>query len=137
VGDTLKITDLRKIMELMYPDFKGEDGDNLWHAHPMTAAGMVLLSAAFLASTDRQKLVTFTRYSWQFISAIAFNMENNRLWFNGTYDDSTWFRSNGDMDRERFWDHVEIACGTLWASESDTGSSIDSCKIYWDERGFL
>ncbi|HYX49831.1 MAG TPA: hypothetical protein VE843_08820 [Ktedonobacteraceae bacterium] len=122
------------MMILMYPDVEDTDSDDPCDMHPMTAVGTVLLSAAFLGSINRKKLVTFTGYSSLFISAINLNMANNRLWVSEKYDHSTWLLSSGNIERERFWDHIDIACGYVWTSEADIEYFVDTCKIYWQER---
>jgi len=102
--------------------------------HPMTAVGIVLLCAAYRRSTDIDELAQLTGYSIDFVLAIAFNMENNKLWVNGEYSSPKWWLGNGCIDGEEFWQHIDAACGDLWFPEGDTSVSADPCEIYWNER---
>jgi len=86
------------------------------------------------SSPEPRELRRFTGYSREFISAIGLNMQNNKWWIEGQYDTSTWLSAEGTIDPRRFWDHIEVACGSLWMPNRATKFSIDSCKIYWDER---
>jgi hypothetical protein len=121
-------------MREMFPDV---DDENHRYEHPMTAVGIVLLSAAFLESIDTRRLATFTGFSRAFISAIALNMANNRLWTAARYDCSDWLVFCEVIDKDQLWDHIEIACGDMWMPEVDTEISANPCKLYWDERGGL
>ena len=89
------VADLRPIMQVMFPAVEDERDDNEKYEHPMTAVGLVLLSAAIISTTEATKLVLFTGYSRPFISAITFNMQNNQLWVGGRYDASTWLSLDG------------------------------------------
>jgi hypothetical protein len=102
--------------------------------HPMTAAGIVLLCAAFRMSTDIDELAELTGYSIDFVLAIAFNMENNKLWVNGEYSSPQWWLGDGCIDEEEFWQHIDAACGDLWFPEGDSRVSAHPCEIYWNER---
>ena len=124
-------------MHVMYPGVEDERDDKGSYEHPMTAVGIVLLSAALLGTIDARELMAFTRYSRQFVSAIALNMLNNRLWADGGYDHSSWLLEDGTMEEEELWEHIEIACGMLWMPKADTGVSAEPCDLYWDERGGL
>jgi hypothetical protein len=117
----------------MYPDIEDGREENDGFEHPMTAVGVVLLSAVLLDTTEMLKLAAFTGYSHQFISAISWNMQNNNLWTDGKYRVSDWSGANG-VDPEQFFFHIEIACGGLWQPDSQSLFSMDTCKIYWDER---
>src|ERR1039457_189130 len=76
------------------------------------------MSAVMLATTEATKLSQFTGYSRPFISAITSNMENNRLWVDGQYDTSlVWLRSDGTIDDDRLWDHVDFAGGDIWMQQ--------------------
>lgn len=119
--------DLREIMELLYPD---EEGEKDHSEHPVTAVGVVLLSMATLGASDVGKLIHFTSYSREFISAILLNMQNNKLWIDGSYDASAWLSSDGSIDNSHFWDHIDIACGTLWIPVGNAEISADPCKIF-------
>jgi len=85
------VEDIRVKFNLKYPDAN----DPPEHEHPMVAVGIVLLSSAILGTANIEKLVKFTGYSRPFISAIAFNMENNKLWVDGQYGEE----STGDGSR--------------------------------------
>ena len=130
--------DLRPIMDDLFPDVDDRD-DPGNPEHPMTAVGLVLLSAVVIGTTETTKLALFTGYSRRFISAITFNIQNNRLWVDGHYDASEWLRSDGTIDADRLWDHVEFACGNLWMSSADSDVAADPCpcSVYWDERDEL
>jgi hypothetical protein len=130
MGMRFTVEDLRRIMRAKYPDPAEEEGDE----HPMTAVGVVLLSAAIMETTDAQTLIRFTGYGREFISAITLNMQNNRLWIDDRYDRLGWLFSDGAMDLNCFWDHIEAACGELWFPESDPTRSVDTCRTYWDEH---
>src|SRR6476620_4054123 len=58
--------------------------------NPMSAIGIVLLSSILLGTTDVAQLAQFISYSRQFIRAIAWNMDNNRLWKDGKYECASW-----------------------------------------------
>ena len=60
--------DLRPMMQAMYPEVEDDRDDGETYEHPMTAVGMVLLSAAFLQSIEPRELLLFTSYSREFIS---------------------------------------------------------------------
>ena len=130
------VVDLLSIMQLLYPEVEDDRDDDANYEHPMTAVGVVLLSAAFLGTTKAKELVLFTGYSRHFISAITLNMQNNKLWNDGVYDCSEWLSPDGAIDERGFWDHIEIACGSLWLPVGDTYIAADTCMIYWDERRF-
>jgi hypothetical protein len=132
----LKVADLRPILQVMYAEVEDERDDNENYEHPMTAVGLVLLSAVIMGTTDATKLALFTCYSRYFISAITLNMDNNQLWVDGVYDASTWLSSDGTIDDKCFWDHIEVACGSQFMPAGDTNIKADPCKIYWGERGF-
>lgn len=110
------------------------DPEDLKAEHPMTGVGIVLLCAATLGTTDAKTLIEFTGCSEEFISAITFNMQNNRLWVHGRYDHSGWLSSDGSIDDKEFWDHIAAACGELWFPDVDTRLSVDTCAIYWNLR---
>src|SRR5689334_18604643 len=107
------------MFQALYPDVE-EDRDDEKCEHPMTAVGLVLLSAAIIGRTEVAELTVFTGYSRRFISAITSNMQNNRLWIDGRYDVSAWLSPDGAIDEVRFWDHIEFACGTMWRPVVDT-----------------
>lgn len=131
------IVDLHRAMESMFPGVEDDRSDNHPFEHPLTAVGIVLLTAALLDTVDSAKLASFTGYSQNFISTITLNMLNNRLWVDGHYDHSEWLTPNNDIDSDLFWNHVEIASGTMWMPESNTSTAADPCTVYWAERGGL
>jgi len=115
MSQAFRATDLKGMMHAMYPDVENGRIDKASYEHPMTAVGIVLLSAAFLGTTAGRRLMAFTGYSGQFVSAIAFNMLNNRLWIDGRYEHSSWWLKNGTIGAEQLWEHIEMACGMLFA----------------------
>ena len=130
----LAVNDLRPIMQALFPD--DEDGRevNKNYEHPMTAVGLVLMSAAIIGTTKAARLIFFTGYSRSFISAITFNMQNNQLWVGGRYDASTWLCADGTIDGEGLLTHVEVACGNEWMPAADPDIAADTCMVYWAER---
>jgi hypothetical protein len=100
----------------------------------LIALGVVLLSAAMLNTTDVVTLVRFTGYSANFVSAVAFNMTNTKLWRDGRYDTSSWRRADETIDEELFYDHVATAEGDLLTPACDNTISAEPCWIFWDER---
>lgn len=127
------VENLIRLMHRKYPEIEDDCDDK----HPMTAVGVVLLAAAIMGTTDHNALIRFTGYSRDFISAITFNMQNNRLWVDGHYQSLDWLLPKGVINDDRFWEHVEIACGMLWFSEEYTDKFVDPCAIYWEEVGGL
>jgi hypothetical protein len=128
---------VRPMMQTMFPDVENERSDNNPYEHPMTAVGIVLMSAAAIGTIDSTTLAHFTGYSRPFLLAITFNMENNHLWVDGRYDTSTWLLSDGPIDADGLWEHIDIACGTVWMPTADSNVSTDPCGVFWDERGGL
>jgi len=122
--------DLLLVMQFLYPDV---DDDLEHYEHPMTAVGVVLLSAALVGTTKVKELARFTGYSRHFISAIVTNMQNNRLWIDG-YDCSSWLSPDGAIDKKSLWEHIDLACGVLWLPGCDSDVSADTCMVYWNER---
>jgi hypothetical protein len=102
----------------------------LWLQDALSAVGLVLLTAALIGTKE---LVLSTGYSRRFISAITSNLENNRLWTGDEYDSSAWLLADGRIDQDRFWEHIEIACGSLWMPEAISDDSADTCAIYSSE----
>ena len=92
----------------------------------MTAVGIVLLAAAVLNTTDAETLQAFTGYNRDFISAIAANMENNKLWESGRYHCDPWFADAEVTDDYEFWDHISAACGELWYPGADCNIGVDA-----------
>ena len=132
--DQFGARDLLEIMHDLYPAVEDERSDELPYEHPMTAVGIVLLSAAMMGSVDIAVLTSFTGCSTGFIAAIAFNMTNNGLWANGRYDTSDWLPRDSGIQVEELWEHVEIACGNMWRPVGDDRDPLDPCKVFWDER---
>jgi hypothetical protein len=130
----LIVSDLRPILQAMYPDVEDGREDHENYEHPMTAVGLVLMSAAIMDTTQAAKLIRFTGYSRLFLSAITFNMQNNQIWIDGRYDASTWLFRDGTIDAEELWTHIEIACANQWVPDADPHLAADPCKVYWDER---
>jgi hypothetical protein len=108
----------------LFPDPE-DDG-----AHPMTAAGVVLLAAAALGTTAVDVLVRFTNYGSAFVSAIANNMQQNRLWVDGKYDCSTWLSADGIITTAELWEHVQFGCGEMCLPEVDDNSIMHACSVY-------
>ncbi len=134
--------DLRKAFKARYPDVDDYDWalehSGYAHEHPMTAIGVVLLASVVVRTTDVIKLVKFTGYSRRFVRAIAMNMENSRLWQDGKYDHMGWsslrlFPRN-KREQTEFWDHIEIAEGSMWAANAKTDQSEDASAIFWNEK---
>jgi len=128
------VEDIRAKLNANYPEVNEPPKNE----HPMIAVGIVLLSAIILETTDIGRLVKFTDYSQEFVSAIAANMQHNELWENGRYKKehwSQWLSPDWTItDDDQFWAHIEIACGTMWQPMVDTQFALDPCQIYWDER---
>lgn len=85
-----QVGEIRRLLNFEFPDLN----ELLEEEHPMTAVGVVLASAAVMATTDIEELVDFTGYSESFISAIAFNMKWNEIWSGNQYhaiELSRWF----------------------------------------------
>src|SRR5271169_6026064 len=122
----LTVADLRPIMQVMFPAVEDERDDNEKYEHPMTAVGLVLLSAAIISTTEATKLVLFTGYSRPFISAITFNMQNNQLWVGGRYDASTWLSLDGTINADG------MAVGTAGSSCGPEWSNPSSSRILSD-----
>lgn len=113
----------------LYPEVENDRDDDHRFEHPMTAAGVVLLTAALLETIDPRRLREFTGYPSEFISAIHSNMLNNHLWVEGRYGMS-WL-SVGGIDAEQFWEHIELACGDLSNESANEYLRIDACLLYW------
>jgi hypothetical protein len=128
------VEDIRLKFNLKYPDVNDPPDQE----HVMVAVGIVLLSSAILGTANIEKLVKFTGYSRNFISAIAFNMENNKMWVGGEYGEEQywrWFSPDGSIDDDNeFWENINIACGMTWVPDAHSDAFVDTCKIYWDER---
>jgi hypothetical protein len=130
----LTLADFRPFLQIMFPSVEDERDDDPYE-HPMTAVGLVLMSAATMGTTEPMKLILFTGYSRAFIAAITLNMQNNQLWVDGRYDVSTWLSQDGNIDADCLWTHIEFACGDLWMPTADFDKGTDPCMVYWNERG--
>lgn len=86
MDNVLTVGDFRPFMQGMFPSIEDDRSDNENYEHPMTAVGLVLMSAATMSTTEATKLILFTGYSRPFISAISLNMQHNQLWVDGRYD---------------------------------------------------
>ena len=129
---TLNVDDIHKALRSQYNDLE-TDVSAPDSEHPIEAVATVLLSSAVLGTTDSDRLVRFTGYSRQFVSGIALNMRNNRLWGHGQYDCSGWFDPQGGIfDDRRFWEDHQVALGIMWRPSVEP-ISIDVCSIYWSE----
>ena len=128
---SFRIEDLQHMLRDMYPGIMDEHDK---FEHPMTAVGVVLLSAAMLRTVNRSTLMKFTGYSSAFISAIDANMRENRLWVDGSYDTSAWLLETG-VEQDQLWENIEFACGLQWVDRACSNRIVDTCGIYWDERG--
>lgn len=102
--------------------------------HALIQMGALLFGAAFLNTTDLVTLIRFTGYSPNFVSAVGFNMANNKLWRDGRYDTSSWLRPDGSIDEKQFYEHVACAEGDLWMPACDNNISAQPCWIYVDEQ---
>ncbi len=118
---------LRELMRAMYPDV--DDGSE----HPMTAVGVVLLATGIFRINDEDALVRFTGYPKAFIVAILFNLRENGIWKNASYDCSGWLSDSGAIDGETLWNHIEAACDLLVLQDSDV-TGPDPCQIYWNNK---
>jgi hypothetical protein len=124
----ISVEELRHIMITKYPDGKEKKT-------PVTAVGVVLLAAGQHGITAPGKLVELTGYTQNFISAIIFNLQNNKLWEGGRYDASSWLAPDGAVTDCEFWDHIAAASGELWFPAGDANLGINACEIFWaDER---
>lgn len=130
----LTVADFKPFMQAMFPDVEDDRDDNHPYEHPMTAVGLVLMSAAAMGTTEATRLMLFTGYSRRFISAIMCNMQNNQLWVGGQYNTSGWLSSDGHIDPDRLWDQIEIACGNQWLPAADPTVAEEPCMVYWNER---
>ena len=67
--------------------------------------------------------------------AISLNMENSRLWKDGRYDCAACSCNNllprNKNQDQKFWEHIEIASGSMWASDATSLDSEDACAVFW------
>jgi hypothetical protein len=59
MDNVLKVADLRPILQVMYAEVEDERDDKENYEHPMTAVGLVLLSAVIMGTIDATKLALF------------------------------------------------------------------------------
>ncbi len=131
-NEQFTVADLEKKMLDLYPHLQPEHPGHVFHA--LIRMGALLFGAAFLNTIDLATLIRFTGYSPNFVSAIGFNMTNNKLWRDGCYDTSSWLRADGSIDEEQFYEHVACAEGDLWTRDCDNDISAQPCWIYSDEQ---
>jgi len=120
--------DLHQLMADLYPD--PED----YRDHPMTAAGVVLLTAATLETTAIDALVRFTNHSPAFVSAVSKNMQLNGLWVEGQYNCSGWLSSDGSVAPRELWDHICIGLGEMWMPGVNDTSGVDASSCYYRNK---
>ncbi len=121
-----------KYLDRIYPDI-GVDC-------PYFALEVVLFSAAVLQNTDTDALSHFTGCSRDFVGAIGWNMENNKLWADGKYDCSKWFSKGQITDDYRFCEEANAAEGSLWFPSAKTEGSVHplssgpgrDCHLLWE-----
>jgi hypothetical protein len=89
---TLTAKDLFGMMHSLYPGIEDGRDDHDTFEHPLTAVGVVLLSAALLETIDPSFLRAFTNYGCR----------------------------PGMIYKARLWDHVGIATGTQWVPTANT-----------------
>ena len=134
--------DIRSALQARYPDVDDDqfsiDHSGFIHEHPLTAIGVVLISSVLLGTTDVDRLAEFTKYSKRFIRAIAMNMENSRLWKESEYDCGRWSCGNllpGDKNGDdEFWEHIDIAAGSMWKADAKSLLSEDACTVFWNMK---
>jgi len=134
------VEDIRNALKARYPDVDDDqfsiEHSGFAHEHPMTAIGVVLISSVLLGTTDVDRLAEFTRYSKQFVRALSSNMDNSRLWKDGKYYCDAWSRNSllpcDEKQDQEFWEHIEIASGSLWTTDARSLSSVDTCTVFWD-----
>ena len=137
MSQSFAVQDLLKAMQFLYPRLEEDREDDFRCEHPLTAVGVVLLTAAILGISDAGKLIHATRYSRDFISAILLNMQNNKLWTEGGYDASAWLSADGIINGDCLWEHIDIASGMLWLPVGDTNISVDPCKVFLGRKKIL
>ena len=134
--------EIRTAFRMRYPDVDDDlfslKHSGFVHEHPMTAIGVVLISCIVLNSTDVNRLSDFTRYGKRFIRVIAANMENSGLWKDGKYDCSGWSSGNSlprdQHEDDEFWNHIQVAEGSVWMKNARSLESEDACAVFWNEK---
>ena len=95
------------------------------------ATASLVFSAAILNCGEPTPLRRFTRYPAAFIAAVAWNMNNNRLWSSFGYNSSHWLRSTEEMDDRLFFEDVDVALGNVWCPNAEfPNDAFDSYQIY-------
>ena len=132
--------DIRRAFGMRYPEIDDDEfsieHSGFVHENPMTAIGVVLISSVVLGTTDVNRLSEFTKYGREFVRVIAVNMENSCLWRDGKYDCAGWscgnpLPSDEKGDRE-FWDHIQIAEGSMWTAEAEPLLRQDSGAVFYN-----
>lgn len=36
------------------------------------------------------------------------------------------------LSKREFWDHIQIAGGSMWTQEAESDLSEDACAVFWD-----
>lgn len=127
-----RAADVRAALRFQFPDLE-ENVSTPGADHPVEAIAVVLFAAAVLETTRVSRLVGFTGYPAQFISAVALNMRHNYLWIGRRYDCAGWFDPrDGIVDGDRFWADHEVAWGMAWKAGVEA-ISVDACHVYWSE----
>lgn len=93
---------------------------------PFFAVQVVLFAAACLENTDVCYLSVFTGCRKDFVQAIAQNMLNNKLWLDGKYDCSRWYRSGEVTSDDRFCDETNAAAASGRFPCSRIEDSVDA-----------
>jgi hypothetical protein len=132
--------DIRTAFGMRYPDVDDDqfsiEHSGFAHENPLTAIGIVLISSAVLGTTDVDRLAGFTKYGREFIRVIACNMENSRLWRDGKYHCAWWSCGNllprGENGDSEFWDHIQIAEGSMWTAEAEPLLRHDAGAVFYN-----
>lgn len=134
------VDDIRTALKNRYPEVDDDDFAlqrvGFVVENPMSAIGIVLISSLLLGTTDVAQLAQFTGYSRQFIRAIAWNMDNNRLWKDGKYECAGWSSGNllprNKREDDEFWVHILIAEGSQWSNDAKSDLCHDASGIFWE-----
>ena len=98
---------------------------------PCTASAKLLLFAAVEGTIDPIRLASQTSYPIEFILAIAWNMQNNKLWTPNGYDSSRWLSPTGELNETEFWDDVAAGLGILWYDGAESLTGVPADQVYW------
>ena len=129
MSEQFAVEDLQDLMPIFYSGI--EEIAQRDYKHALTGATIVLLSAALLDTTNPARLARFTRYPAQFIAAIAFNMQNNQLWWEGRYDAAAIWLHDGSIDDGYLRAQVAIALGLNSLPIAD-GKICADPQLYWN-----